>query len=137
MKRKNFWISLALVNLCVVALLGMTLRTKFLFSIPFIDYKNFLSAHSHFAFGGWVTLALMILFIDNLLSADQKQKQIYQWILWGIEITAVGMLITFPFQGYALLSIIFSTAFIFITYTFCWVFISDIRKSKKERFIVL
>jgi hypothetical protein len=133
MRRKSLWISLSLLNLSVVALLGMTLRTKFLFPIRFIDYKNFLSAHSHFAFGGWVTLALMTLYIDNLLSADQKQKRIYQWILWGIETTAVGMLITFPFHGYALLSITFSTAFIFFTYGFAWVFIKDIRSIKKER----
>ena len=137
MKRRGFWITLSLVNLCIVALLGMTLRTKFLFTIQFIDYKNFLSAHSHFAFGGWVTLSLMTLLIDNLLSAEQKQKDIYQWMLWGIEITSVGMLITFPFQGYALFSIIFSTAFIFFTYGFSWVFIKDLQKAEKERSIGL
>jgi hypothetical protein len=137
MKRKNFWISLSLANLCGVALFGMTLRTKFLFSIPFIDYKNFLSAHSHFAFGGWITLILMILYIDNLLTGDQKQKNIYQRILWGIEITSVGMLLAFPFRGYALMSIFFSTAFILITYGFSWVFIKDLRKTKRDRSVVL
>jgi hypothetical protein len=54
--------------------------------ISFLDYKNFLSAHSHFAFGGWVTVALMVLFIDNFLTDQQKQKIIYQWILWGITL---------------------------------------------------
>jgi len=137
MNRKNFWITLSLVNLCVVALFGVTLRTKFLFPIEIIDYKNFLSAHSHFAFGGWLTLILMILYVDNLLGEDQKQKKIYQWILWGIEITSVGMLLTFPFQGYALLSIVFSTAFIFFTYGFSWVFTKDLRKTKKDRSVVL
>ncbi len=137
MKRKNFWVILSLANLCGVALFGLTLRTKFLFPVQFIDYRNFLSAHSHFAFGGWVTLALMILSIDNLLTADQKQKKVYQWILWGIEITSVGMLITFPFQGYALFSILFSTAFIFFTYGFSWVFIKDLRNAKNDRSITL
>src|SRR5689334_3082036 len=137
MKKRDFWITLSLVNLCIVALLGMTLRTKFLFPIQFIDYKNLLSAHSHFAFGGWVTLALMTLFIDNLLLPGQKQKKIYQILLWGIETTSVGMLITFPFEGYALLSIIFSTAFILTTYAFSWVFIGDIWKAKREKSITL
>lgn len=137
MRRKNLWITLSLVNLCIVALLGLSLRTKFLFPIAFIDYKYFLSAHSHFAFGGWVTLAFMILYIDKLLVEEQKQKRIYQWILWGIEITSFGMAITFPFQGYALFSIIFSTAFIFFTYLFTWVFIKDLLKTKKERPILL
>ena len=133
MKRKKLWITLALVNLCITALLGVTLRTKFLFSVPFIDYRNFLSAHSHFAFGGWVTLILMILSIDNLLTNEQKQKKIYQWILWGIELNALGMAISFPFKGYALFSILTSTLFIFFTYWFGWVFIKDIRKANNER----
>jgi hypothetical protein len=111
----------------------MTLRSKLLFPLTFIDYKNFLSAHSHFAFGGWVTLALMILFIDNLLTEEQKKEKIYQWILWGIEITSFGMVITFPFQGYALFPIIISTLFIFFTYAFSWQFIKDIRKTKSEK----
>jgi len=137
MKNKNLWTTLSLVNLCIVALLGTTLRTKFLFSIPFIDYKNFLSAHSHFAFGGWVTLALMILYVDNLLLEDQKEKKAYQWILWGIEITSLGMAISFPFRGYAFFSILFSSAFIFFTYGFSWIFIRDLRKAKRERPVML
>jgi len=128
MKRKNLWLTLSLINLCIVALLGMTLRTKLLFPLPFLDFKNFLSAHSHFAFGGWVTLALMILYVDRTLPDDRKQKNVYQQILWGTEITSFGMLVSFPFQGYALFSIIFSTLFIFFTYGFCWVFINDITK---------
>jgi hypothetical protein len=135
MYRKKLWITLSLVNLCIVALLGLTLRTKFVFPIPFIDYRNFLSAHSHFAFGGWVTLILMVLFIDNLLTEEQKQKGIYQWILWGIEITALGMVITFPFGGYAFFSILFSTLFIFFTYGFGWVFIKDIVTGSKEKLV--
>jgi hypothetical protein len=133
MKQKNLWITLSLLNLCIVALLGMTLRTKLLFPLRSIDFKNFLSAHSHFAFGGWITLVLMILYIENLLTAGQKQKRIYQWILGGIEINSLGMACTFPFQGYAPLSIIFSTLFIFFTYGFTWVFIKDLRKIKIQR----
>ena len=132
MKQRNLWVTLTLINLCIVALLGMTLRTKLLFTVRFIDFKNFLSAHSHFAFGGWVTLALMILFITNLLTSAQQQKRTYQWILWGIELNALGMAVTFPFEGYALLSIIFSTLFIFFTYAFSWIFFRDLRKTSVE-----
>jgi hypothetical protein len=128
MKRKKRWITLSLFNLSILALLGIILRTKFLFPLPFIDYRNMLSAHSHFAFGGWVTLILMVLLIDNLLTDSQKQKNIYQFILWGIEITATGMLLSFPFQGYGSFSIPFSSFFIFFTYLFTWVFIRDLGK---------
>lgn len=133
MKRKELWITLALVNLCIVALLGMTLRTKYLFPISFIDYKNVLSAHSHFAFGGWVTLTLMVLYVDLLLTSEQKNRNSYQVILWGIQINSFGMLLTFPIQGYALLSIAFSTLFIFFTYAFAWFFVRDLRKANVSK----
>ena len=136
MKKKELWISLAFVNLCIVALLGMTLRTKYLFPISFIDYKNFLSAHSHFAFGGWVTLTLMVLYIDSLLTSEQKNKNIYQVILWGIQLNSFGMLFTFPFQGYAFLSITFSTLFIFFTYAFAWCFVKDIMKANLAKSVL-
>ena len=114
MKTRNYWITVSLVNLCIVALLGMTLRTKFLFEIPFIDYRNVLSAHSHFAFGGWVTLVLMVLFIEKLLLPEQKNKRIYQVYLWGIQLSSWGMLLSFPFQGYAAASTRFFNSIYFI-----------------------
>ena len=43
------------------------------------------------------------------------------------------MLLSFPFQGYAFISILFSTLFIFVTYVFAWVFIRDLVKSKPSR----
>src|SRR5512138_3010047 len=133
MPRKNFWVTASLVNLCIVALLGLTLRTKFVFPLPFLDYRYFLSAHSHFAFGGWVTLILMVFLIDSLLTEGQKRRRVYQWILWGIEINALGMAVSFPFKGYAFFSIVFSTVFIFFTYGFAWFFIRDVLKAGIEK----
>lgn len=127
-RKKSFWITLSLVNLTVVALLGLTLRTKFLFSMPFIDYRSFLNAHSHFAFAGWVGLALAALMIYNILSKDLSQKRIYQWILWGIQLSAWGMVLTFPFGGYWAASIFFSVFYIIVSYTFGIVFIKDVWK---------
>lgn len=125
MKYKNAWITVCIVNLAIVAFLGFSLRTKFLFSIRFLDYRDLISTHSHFAFGGWVTLVLMVLLIDNFLSAPQQNKKTYTVILWGILLNSYGMLITFPIQGYGLWSITFSTLFIFFTYAFSWTFIRD------------
>ena len=113
MGKGRSWITIALVNLCMVAFLGMSLRTKYLFEIPIVDYRNLLSSHSHFAFGGWATLILMVLFLSQLIPAALQQKRVYQVLLWGIQLNAAGMLITFPITGYATFSIIFSTAFIF------------------------
>lgn len=129
MKNTKSWITVSLVNLCIVALLGVFMRTKFLFPIRFVDYKNLLSAHSHFAFGGWVTLILMVLLLQQFLEPRMRQRKAYRVILWGIQLSAVGMLISFPFEGYGLFAIIFSTIFIFFTYGFTWVFLVDLRKS--------
>lgn len=129
MKQKHQWITVALVNLSIVGLLGFLLRTKYLFPLPFIDYKNLLSAHSHFAFGGWVTLCVMTLLVDTVLVPARRDKKIYQWILWGIALTSFGMLLSFPFQGYGPVSIVASTLFIFFTYAFTWAFLSDLRKT--------
>jgi hypothetical protein len=133
MVKGRSWITVTLVNLCIVAFLGMSLRTKFLFEIPFVDYRNLLSAHSHFAFGGWATLVLMVLFISQLIPAALRQKRIYQVLLWGIQLNAAGMLVTFPITGYAAFSIIFSTAFILFTYAFSWVLIREIRGISLEK----
>lgn len=137
MKNKAFWITLSIVNLCVVGFLGFLLRTKFLFPIPFIDYKNLLSAHSHFAFGGWVTLILMVLMIEHFLESFQKKKRIYQFILWGIQLCSVGMLVTFPFEGYGPVAIFFSTLFILFTYIFTWIFLKDVRPLLIEKLVLL
>lgn len=136
-KKKGRWVTLSLLNLCIVALLGFSLRSKFLFPIAFINYRYFISAHSHFAFGGWVTLALMILYIYYLLPDQFNKKRTYQVILWCTEINALGMAVSFPFKGYALFSILFSTLFIFCTYAFSFVFLRDIFRSTVNRSVKL
>ena len=129
MKRIEFWIRVTLVNLAIVALLGLTLRSKMLFSIPFLDFKHVLHAHSHFAFGGWVTLALLVVMVFKLLPSDLHKKPIYQWTLAGILINSYGMLFGFIWQGYGFVSILFSTLFILVTYVFSVVFIKDLFKT--------
>ena len=131
--RKNFWIGVSLINLFIVALLGLLLRSKILFSLPFINYKNLLSAHSHFAFGGWAALALVTLLVYDLISVGDKK--VYQWVLWSLLLTSLGMVFTFPFTGYASLSIIFSTLHILTHYAFAFIFIKDVRKLVKEKSI--
>src|ERR1035437_3060912 len=83
-KSKNFWISLSLLNLFIVTVLGVILRSKSLFDLPIIDYNHLLNAHSHFAFGGWVTLALVVLMVNAFLTESQKKQSAYQFVFLGI-----------------------------------------------------
>jgi hypothetical protein len=124
--KRSFWINLCLINLCIVALLGVTLRSKIVFSLPALNYRHFLSAHSHFAFGGWAGLSLITLLIYNLLPPELAQKKKYQGVLMGIEVSALGMALTFPAMGYTTLSIFFSSLYIFVTFYFAPVFIKDL-----------
>jgi hypothetical protein len=124
--RKRFWISLCLINLCIVAVLGLILRSKILFPIPSVDYRNVLSGHSHFAFGGWIGLSLITFLIYGLLPEAIAARKKYQWILAGIEISSLGMALTFPFVGYTAVSIVFSSAYIIVSYVFAFVFVRDV-----------
>jgi hypothetical protein len=131
-KKEPFWLSLSLINLCLVALLGFILRTKILFELPLIDFRNILSAHSHFAFAGWVGLALITLSIYRLLPEAVSSLKIYQWILAGIEISSLGMVLTFPFFGYNALSVFFSTLYVAAAVVFAIVFGKDIIRHSSD-----
>ena len=126
------WLSVAFFNLMLVGALGCILRYKIVYSLPFVDQKFLLHAHSHFAFSGWVTQALMALLVKYLsdkTATNQFPK--YRWILWANLLTAYGMLFTFPFEGYDTGSIIFSTASIFSGYAFAIQFWKELNRIVK------
>ncbi|MDP1843533.1 MAG: hypothetical protein Q8K64_08950 [Sediminibacterium sp.] len=123
------WLRIVFFNLLFVAFIGLILRYKILFSLPFIDQKHLLHGHSHFAFTGWVTQVLMVLLIANL----SVQKQIDQFpkytiLLYVNLIAAYGMLIAFTIQGYAFFSILFSTLSIFVSFFFAVIYWKDLNK---------
>ena len=123
------WLSVAFFNLMLVAFLGCLLRYKIAYSLPFLNQKFVLNAHSHFAFSGWVTqalMALMVKFLSDKTHTDAFRK--FNWILWLNVLSAYGMLLTFPFQGYATGSIIFSTASVFAGYAFAFTYWKELNK---------
>ena len=125
------WLRIAFINLFIVALLGVVMRYKIAYSLPFIDQKGFMNAHSHFAFTGWISQALMVLMVNYLCSqANENIFKKYRWILIANLVSAYGMLFTFPWEGYGTISIIFSTLSIFISYAFAFAFWKDLNKIK-------
>jgi hypothetical protein len=121
---------LSILNLCTVALLGAVLRSKIVFSLPFINYNHLLEAHGHFTFAGWVTPVLMTLFIYELLPESISQRLIYQWLLGSIVTCAWGMLLAFAVQGHGTISIILSLGFVVLTWLFGFIFIRDLVRTK-------
>lgn len=113
------WIKFTLLNLLIVCFLGVIMRYKIAFSLPFVDQKYLLHAHSHFAFAGWISQMLMIFMVINLVNKgvyDAFKK--FNPVLILNAICAYGMLLSFPFQGYGTVSISFSTLSIFVFITF-------------------
>ena len=104
------WLKFSLINLCIVAFVGVVMRYKIGFEFPFLNQKNLQHSHSHFAFAGWVTHTLMVLMIyflkSKVLEFDTKK---YRVILIANLLMSYGMLISFVIQGYAFFSITFST----------------------------
>ena len=123
-------INLALGYFIIAALLGVLLRSFHSIEIP-VTYKFIIHTHSHIALLGWVYMGLTTLLYKLFL----KRKEValkYRRIFWFTQFTLVGMLVTFPFQGYALFSIIFSTLFLFASYWFTGFFMKHIPASDKK-----
>lgn len=127
------WLKITLLNLFIVAAIGVVLRYKIAYSLPFIDQKHLLHGHSHFAFAGWISQAIMVLMVAYLA----KEKGIpvfkkYSWLLYANLLTAYSMLIAFPIEGYGLYSIIFSTLSIIVSYAFAIVYWKDLNRLKNK-----
>ena len=127
------WLQISLFNLLLIAFLGVIMRYKIVYSLPWVDQRNLLHAHSHFAFAGWITQALMSLLVSNLFDkGDVTAFARYRPVLYANLVTAYGMLVTFPFMGYASLSIIFSTLSIFVSYWFAIKYWKDLNKLQQK-----
>ncbi len=112
--------------------MGLILRFYFVTSLP-INYKFLLHAHSHTALLGWIYLGLTTLIYKIFLAKAEKPK-LYKRIFFLTNISILGMILTFPVQGYALYSIIFSTLFLFASYWFAWFAMKHIPAHFKKRF---
>ncbi len=128
------WLQIAFFNLLLVSAIGVVLRYKIAFSLPFIDQKKLLHGHSHFAFSGWVTQALMAILISRVSAyrgIDLYRR--YRWLLIANLVCAYGMLVSFPIQGYGFISILFSTLAIFVSYVFAVFLWIDINKCQVKK----
>ena len=76
---------------------------------------------------GWVYLALYALLMGAFLSEEQQRSAFYRNIFLVSQVAVMGMLISFPIQGYAPWPIAFSTLHGLASYFFTWRFWRDIR----------
>lgn len=132
----NRWVKVALLNFFIVALTGVILRYKINFSLPFINHKFLLHGHSHFAFVGWISLALMTFMVNHLIkNGVSTNYRKYHWLLLTNTLCAYGMLFSFTLQGYAFFSIGFSSLTILLSYVFTYNYVQDLKKIKSAAHI--
>src|SRR5690606_24662500 len=105
-----------LLNFFIAAVMGLLLRYAFVQPIE-VNYRYLTHAHSHAAMLGWVYLMLFTLIVHYFIPI---KKPIYNRLFWITELAVIGMLVSFPFQGYAAVSISFSTLHIFCSYYFAY-----------------
>lgn len=124
-RRLRRWALLSLVNLAVVAALGLLLRYKGAFYLPGVNYKYLLNSHSHFAFSGWVTTALFVGMLHILVRSGGSLRRVYRWLFWFNQLASGGMLVSFMVQGYGPVAIAFSALSVVFSYWFAFCYWRD------------
>lgn len=123
--------NIALFYFVLVGFLGLFLRLFFVTPLG-ANFRYIVHAHSHIALLGWVYLGLTTL-IYRLYFRNHHKSKIYRRIFIFTNLTVVGMLVTFPFTGYAALSITFSTLFLISSYFFGWFVFKNIPQHFKSK----
>ncbi len=121
---------IALYFFASIALLGLILRMVPVFPLG-INFSNYLHAHSHVAFLGWLHGAFISL-ISYIFLKDKLQTRLFKFIYWFTIINIIGMYFSFPIQGYKLFSILFLSLFLIGTYMFLFYFFKH--KTDTERY---
>lgn len=128
------WLRISFFNLLLVAGLGVIMRYKIAFYLPFIEQKHVLHSHSNFAFSGWVTQALMVLLVYYLgFKNGELFLKRYCWLLYANLITAYSMLVSFLIWGYAFFSISFSILSILVSYCFALYYWKDLNQMNEKK----
>ncbi|HLI93789.1 MAG TPA: hypothetical protein VKU83_09275, partial [Puia sp.] len=127
------WAKVSVANLLVLSLLGLALRYKATFSLPAINYKFLLNAHSHFAFTGWVTSVIYTVLLYMLAQSGVRLSSAYRNLFLINQISAYGMLICFTWQGYGPASIVASALSVLVSYGFSILYWLDLARTAWPR----
>ncbi len=118
---------LALFNLLLTATAGLLLRYQFVYPVDWFNYYNWLHAHSHIAFLGWVYFALVALIAKDILD---KIPRGFSWILAFTQISVIGMLYTFAKTGYSPSAITFSAMHMILSIMIAILFYRSMKGNK-------
>ena len=119
----------AFLYFIITILLGLSLRVSYIADV-FFNIRHVTHSHSHIGLLGWIYTILSSLICQYFLREIDRKP--YFILFLCTQFCILGMLFSFPFGGYFLYSIIFSSLFIICTY---WFSIFFLKRSKKYNFI--
>ncbi len=114
--RKGF--RMAVGFLVVTSLLGALLRFLAVRPLPGWEYGHLLHTHSHLGFLGWVFNAFFALAAMRFVPVEQAR--VFRRLFLVLQAAVLGMLFSYPFQGYGAVSIAFSTLHMGASAVFAW-----------------
>lgn len=128
------WFRRGFLALFLVAFMGVLMRYKIAFSFPLLDQKHMQEAHSHFAFYGWITQLLYVLFYRYLtkVKPQEWQSRIYPIILKVNFSLAILMLLGFLWRGYFWFTITISTLSLLLSFIIFFSLYKDLRTVKNK-----
>lgn len=124
---KPTWLRIVLLNFFIAACMGLVLRLVHLVEIPGMDFRHMMHAHSHVAMLGWLFMLVYGLILDQFTTPAESSHRIHRILFWTAQVCVVGMMFSFPFQGYGPISIAFTTAHLIIAYAIAVILLKKIR----------
>jgi len=113
----------------ISATYGLLMRLQRVVSLPKFEYTNFLQAHSHVTFLGWGFLGTISLLTYVFLPKLIANKTL-KYSFFTMVVTLVGMLISFPMQGYKVFSIVFLSVYLLASYLYLGVLYRYLKDKK-------
>ncbi len=129
MKKTRTYFYWALVFWALVATYGLIVRYHLWHPLP-IDYMNWLNAHSHAAFLGWLHAGFMIFLTYTFMPAFLSEHKAFGRLFVFMQLLVAGMLVSFPLQGYKAASITLLSLFLLATYVWAYWFL---RRNEKKK----
>jgi hypothetical protein len=119
-----------LLFLLIGACLGLLLRWHFLSPFEWLRFTNWLHAHSHMMFLGWITNFIFLATIHAFLTEEHQSR--FRGLFLFLQVPIVGMLVSFPLQGYGAFSIFFLSVHILLCFIVCVRLFRILRHSGSE-----
>lgn len=117
-KMTRAWVQTCIFYLLLTAMLGLFLRWLIIYPIPGVSFRYMQHTHSHIAFMGWVFNAFFVAIILGYFKNELGILKSFHKLFIFLQISVMGMLVTFPFQGYGLFSIAFSSLHTILAFWF-------------------